>query len=179
MFVGQELPLMTNGIVKAEQWNAVARIVNILRKINLGTGIIGSITASGVSLSATPSSRIAVVAQPWDITISDQTATLSECCHKHGSVTAFFEDQTADLTDASNTVYVGYAYDSDLHDDDEGVVTVVVNSARNQVIDTAFVQSSHVFKTLLYKLTRTSAVAPWTVASDYRQMPSCLLYRGE
>lgn len=52
MNIGHEIPRLDRGVVLPEHWNKVADTVNKLRKIQLGPGMKGFVTGSGIALDA-------------------------------------------------------------------------------------------------------------------------------
>ena len=66
MDIGQQIPPMQGGVVTAERWNAMAKTLNVLRKINLGPGLRGNATCSGISLDTSAGNQGTVrLSFPW------------------------------------------------------------------------------------------------------------------
>lgn len=171
MQIGQQLPKLSGGLVKPENWNRLVDVVNVLRSISLGPGLSGSMGPGGVTLDTRASGQTADNTA-WRITLAPGTATLYDGVWLRGGVTHFYDPISVELPDPVPGTDIYVAAHLEMTDNTASAVA----GAETAVLDSAFDINSTLLKVPLYRLRATGS--GYTVACDYRTLITGAVYGG-
>ena len=80
MNIGEQIPILQNGIVTTETWNKAARTLNMLRSMGVGPGMTMRVNGAGVFFDAVPAStsvqKLFPIGPQWTFGIEFEEADL-------------------------------------------------------------------------------------------------------